>query len=145
MSDNLQYKLLSILLGVPENPKVEELKKALANALLELEQPRAEASLSASEKSGRLEKAYKAFNDHHDFRPGQLVKWKKGLKTRLYPQYDEPAIVVAILEQPYIDSKIDSSTPHFNDHLNIQLGLVMPDGQFYCYLFDSRRFEPFRD
>src|SRR5271163_3672969 len=39
----------------------------------------------------------------HNFTEGQIVKWKRGLKNRRFPDYGEPAIVTAVLPSAMCD------------------------------------------
>jgi hypothetical protein len=82
--------------------------------------------------------------EKHTFVPGQPVRWKKNLKNRRKPAYDEPAIVIELLPQPVFDTKDEgASSPYFREPLDIVLGLVDDDNELVAYHFDSRRFEPF--
>ena len=71
------------------------------------------------------------------------MKWKRDLKNRRRPAYDEPVIVIEVLRTPVFDERGESSSPYFREPLDVVLGLVDEDGDFICYHFDSRRFEPF--
>jgi hypothetical protein len=70
------------------------------------------------------------------FRPGDIVRWKVGLRNRRYPIEDEPAVVVEVLAEPVFDQDA-----YFREPLNIALGLVMDDNEFVVFYFDARRFE----
>lgn len=85
---------------------------------------------------------YKAY----DFRVGDLVMWKDGLKNKVRPALNEPAIVMAVLEEPLKDqNKQDSGTSYFNEPLDLALGLIDDDGDFIIFYYDQRRFEPYKE
>ena len=79
-----------------------------------------------------------------DLSPGQIVRWKKGLKNRRFPRYDEPAVVVEILSKPVFDEEQKGAgSSYFQEPLELRLGILDPeDGDFVIFHFDRRRFEP---
>lgn len=76
-------------------------------------------------------------------RPGMLAQWKPGMKNRRTPDYDVPMIVVEVLSQSVIDSTFESGSVYFRERLDIILGFVDEDDEFYMLHYDSRRFEPY--
>jgi len=93
----------------------------------------------------KLQTAKKSFDKVYDFKPGNLVVWKKGLKNRAKPALDEPAIVVQVLETPLKDeSKNDSGIPYFNEPLDLALGILDEDEDFIIFYYDRRRFQPYQ-
>jgi len=97
------------------------------------------------EHISRLCTARDVFDKVYDFNPGDLVVWKKGLKNKIKPALNEPAIVMQILDTPLRDQeKQDSGTPYFNEPLDIGLGLVNEEGDFAIFHYDKRRFEPYQ-
>lgn len=93
----------------------------------------------------KLQAAREAFGKVYDFKAGDLVVWKKGLKNRARPALVEPAIVMQVLETPLRDqNKNDSGTPYFNEPLDLVLGLLDEDEDFVIYHYDHRRFEPYQ-
>lgn len=76
-------------------------------------------------------------------RPGMLAQWKPGMKNRATPDYGAPMVVVEVLESPIIDSKFDSGSVYFRERLDLVLGFVDEDDEFYSFHYDSRRFEPY--
>jgi hypothetical protein len=102
-------------------------------------------SVVASERIARLKALQeKLCGEKHVFKMGQPVRWKKGLKNRRRPTYNEPAIVVKVLSEAVFDSKDEgASTPYFQEPLDILLGLLDEDDDLIVFHFDSRRFEPF--
>lgn len=91
----------------------------------------------------RLRKAWELYQRCYDFKPGDLVRWKPGLKDRKLPLADEPAIVVKRLEQPVFDATVGAGSPYFNIPYDMVLGVFDADGDFMTYHFCSERFEPF--
>ena len=84
----------------------------------------------------------------HEFKPGQLIRWKKGLKNKQSPDYGQPVIVVEVLAAPVIDKDDEhknAGTPYFREPLTIIAGEVDGDGDFFCFHYDARRFEPYTE
>lgn len=71
---------------------------------------------------------------------GDLVVWKPLLKNRVRPAYDEPAVVIEILDKPVRNTEADPSSTYFREPLDIVLGLLDDDDEILVYHFDSRRF-----
>jgi hypothetical protein len=91
-----------------------------------------------------LHERFNALIAKNVFSAGKLVQWKPNLKNRRRPAYGEPAVVVSVLPEPVAGEKDDPSTPFFREPLDLVLGLLDEDGDFLCYHFDSRRFEPYQ-
>lgn len=67
----------------------------------------------------------------YEFKSGDLVVWKKGLKNKVRPALNEPAIVMDVLTEPLKDeNKTSSGTPYFNEPLDLVLGLLDTDVRF---------------
>ncbi|NJO18620.1 MAG: hypothetical protein HC877_23705 [Thioploca sp.] len=92
----------------------------------------------------KLQATKAVFDKVYDFKPGDLVIWKKGLKNRARPALNEPAIVVAVLEKPLIDNTKEVGSTYFNEPLDLVLGLLDEDGDFITFHYDHRRFEPYQ-
>ncbi len=75
--------------------------------------------------------------------PGMLAQWKPSMKNRRSPDYGVSMVVVEVLEQPIIDTTFDSGSVYFRERLDIILGFVDEDDEFYMVHYDSRRFEPY--
>ena len=118
------------------------LRSALAAAAME-EDKDAKNSLTPNQIAKRLTEIYKVFEAKNQFSPGQLVKWKANLRNRRRPRYDEPAIVLTVLEKPICDESDEAASPYFQEPLNLALGMIDKDGDFLVYYYDSRRFEAF--
>ena len=50
----------------------------------------------------KLKELMERLDQFHNFTEGQIVKWKRGLKNRRFPDYGEPAIVTAVLPARYV-------------------------------------------
>jgi len=80
----------------------------------------------------------------HEFKAGDLVKWKEGLKNKKRPYPNQPAVVVQLLENPLIDRVgEDAGSPYYREPLDIILGLFDDDDEFLMFYYDKRRFEPY--
>ena len=93
-----------------------------------------------------LEIAYKAMKVSHNFRTGQFVRWKPGLKNKPLPAYGDAAVVIEVLTSPVFDRRggAESESPLFREPLDLVLGLFTNNNEDFQILhFDSRRFEPF--
>jgi hypothetical protein len=94
----------------------------------------------------KLRTARDVFDKVYDFKRGDLVVWKKGLRNKAKPALNEPAIVMQILDTPLRDQdKQDSGTPYFNEPLDLVLGLIDEEGDFAIFHYDKRRFEPYQE
>lgn len=79
-------------------------------------------------------------NADAEFKPGDIVEWKKGLKNKRYPAYEGVAVVIEKLEQPIYDDSDGPGSPYFREPLDLILGLNDEEGNFVLFHFDSRRF-----
>jgi hypothetical protein len=91
----------------------------------------------------QLKSVCKNFLKKESLEVGQIVKWKENLKNRKLPHKNQPAIVIAILYQPVISTDKEAGTPYFLETLDIILGIIVGDGTFLTFYYDSRRFEPY--
>jgi len=90
----------------------------------------------------RLRQAYESLNKKHTFVPGQIVRWKPGLKNRRFPAYDEVVIIIEVLETPIIDKSDEVGSQYFHEPNDIVIGTFIKENEFFCFHCDSRRFEP---
>lgn len=93
----------------------------------------------------KLQQNFTAMQETHRFKPGDLVRWKPGLKSSRFPEYGEPVIVLDVLETVVLPPEKDHGPPFFREPLDFVYGTVRPDGEFFAYHSDSRRFEPYAD
>ncbi len=78
----------------------------------------------------------------YQFKVGDIVHWKDGLKNKRIPDYKLPAIVVDVLEVPLYDEKVEVGSPYFREPLDFVLGIIIK-GDLLTFHYDSRRFELF--
>jgi hypothetical protein len=112
------------------------------------ERKKSETDLPEHEVKNRAElakKHYEVFSNQEEkqIQKGMIVQWKPGLKNRKRPRPNEPAVVIDILETPFIDLENGSGTPYFREPMNLILGLVDDDGEFIIFHYDARRFRPY--
>lgn len=110
------------------------------------------AKLSASDeiagvegRINRLRTLLDSLLEPEEFRVGDIVVWRNGLKNRAYPDYGVPAIVVEVLNPPLLDPTTDSGSVYFREPLNLRLGIADEGGDFITFLYDGRRFEHYRN
>ncbi len=93
----------------------------------------------------KLKELCSRLHTQNEFKEGDLVKWKPGLKNRNYPAYGEPVIIVSVLDSPVFDpSELTAASPYFREPLSLIVGEVV-DKDFVEYHVDARRFELFRE
>lgn len=115
---------------------LESLRKSL---------PARERDRPVGELVRNLRSAFELFTEPVDFRPGDLVCWKQGLRNKNYPKDGEPAIVIEKLAVPVYDPGTEAGLPYFREPLDLALGVVDQDGDFLIFHYDSRRFQQFSD
>ncbi|WP_226590260.1 hypothetical protein [Microseira wollei] len=116
---------------------------ALLKSLQERESIGAEKESYGEEYIAKLKTACSNFLKQESFQVGQLVKWKENLKNRKIPYKNQPAIVVAVLDDPIISNEQESGSPYFRESLDIVLGVLVDDNTFLTFYYDSRRFETY--
>ena len=98
------------------------------------------------EHINKLRSARLVFDKSYEFKLGDLVVWKKGLKNKIRPSLNEPAIVMQLLDTPLSNpNKQDFGSPYFNEPLDLVLGLINENGDFVLFHYDKRRFEPYQE
>ena len=79
---------------------------------------------------GVLRERLRRLQQPHRFQVGDLVTWKPGLKNRRVPLTGQPAVVVALLDEPLLDSEQESGSTYYRGwsvrQLDRQIG-----SQFY--------------
>ncbi len=81
----------------------------------------------------------------NSFAKGQIVTWKPGLKNRMFPDYNEPAIVTAVLPTPIFDlTETSAASPYFQEALTLVIG-IFRDDDLLEFRVDGRRFMPVAD
>ena len=88
----------------------------------------------------KLQEMYKSLTAAEpQFTPGQVVKWKPGLRNK---KATGPFVVVETLDPPRMNTEDQSGSPYFCEPLDVVLGHVDSDGDFMLYHYDSRRMQP---
>ncbi len=130
-----------------------EKKYELVKMLYELKQDQKELSafstdidIDIDEYIKKLEDNYTMYNQDNsqDIEPGVLVSWKKGLKNKTKPEYNEPAIVMEVLDTAIIDNDEASDSAYFQEKLNLKIGLLDSDNDLQIFHADKNRFKIFK-
>ena len=121
----------------------EEQKKDLIKVLLRnsLEEKRNQ-DLDNQNKVELLKRLKALYEMKNELLVGDLIKWKSQLKNKKLPEYNEPAIILEILDEPIYDTKAEIGSTYFNEKFDIKVG-VFRDNSFLTFYFDSNRFEKF--
>ena len=98
----------------------------------------------AAERARRLMELADAMDARHAFRPGQIVRWKPGLRNRTWPAYGEVCIVREVLAVPVFEAggEISATRSYFREPLTLVLGMLDDDSDLVEFYYDARRFEP---
>lgn len=99
--------------------------------------------MERNDKLNLLLKKVDILNTKHEFKPGQVVKWKKGLRNKLYPDFEQPAVVIETLSTPILIEKVNSGSPYFSEPLDLVLAILDEEDDLIIFHYDSRRFEPY--
>jgi len=92
----------------------------------------------------KLIEVYQKLLEPHEFKVGDLVKWKQGLKNKKLPYINQPTIVIQLLKEPLIDRlDEDAGSSYYREPLDIILGLFDDKDEFLMFHYDKRRFEPY--
>ena len=87
-----------------------------------------------------LKKSVEQYNQPSDFKAGDIVQWKEGLKNKKRPQYGEPCIVIEVLDKPISDHFAPIASPYYGEQLGLKLGLIGENGEFFTFYYDKNRF-----
>ena len=82
------------------------------------------------------------YKKQNDFKVGQLVKWKPGMKNRSEPKEHHFGVITKIHDPPIINSfdYVDCGSAQWGEKLTISIGIFI-DGIFLEFAFDGSRFE----
>ena len=80
------------------------------------------------------------YNEVVTFKAGNIVQWKEGLKNKRLPQYDEPCVVIEVLNEPIFDKEAPLASPYYGEKLDLKLGLLGDNGEFFTFHYDKNRF-----
>jgi len=95
-----------------------------------------------------LKDLHKKIADSQDFKIGDIVLWKQGLRNKKRPYQHEPAIVLEMLEPPIFDERQDSGSTYFREPLNMVIGIAdynekEHETSLLSFHVDKRRFQFF--
>lgn len=94
-------------------------------------------------KIKKLRDALAVYNAQNEFKVGDIVKWKPGMKNRLHPAQDELVIVAGLFSGDTIPDGIDAgvpSSPIFREPIDLQIAMIDPDdSEFMLYRINSAR------
>jgi len=75
-----------------------------------------------------------------EFQPGDIVRWKAGMKCTKRPEYRQNCVVMETFPVFSTDKRGACSTG-FREPCDVRIGILDEDNDLMIYLFDSRRFE----
>ena len=136
-----KQEITKALDGLNENDRKELIKSIISSAL---EKKETRNQLDAEETIEALKKARNNFLEKYSFKEGDIVKWKPLLKNRQTPEYNEPAIVIKVLENPIYDESEESGSTYWQEPLDLVLG-ILADGELRTFHNDSRKFQPYKE
>ena len=88
-----------------------------------------------------LLQVYERYKIKTEFRVGDIVRWKMGLKSRSVPGSDDVAIVTEVFPEPVFDPKSTSAgAPTFREPLTIRIGVLLSN-MFREFFFEGARLE----
>lgn len=89
-----------------------------------------------------LREAFARLTTNAPFEPGDIVRWKEGLRNKTLPEKDGVAVVVEVFPAVYepLDSGTYLGSRYFGEPYDCKLGVV-GGGKFMIFHYDSRRFE----
>lgn len=146
MAENNSLNLIKSLIGNLS----EEKRNEFFNKLFEKDEeniqdinPIKNNLISKEEALKQLSDSYLNYNETGDFKIGQYLKWKKGMKNRYKPEYGMPVVVIDLLKNPIVSEEEESYSPYFREKIDIVIGLIDDDDEFVFIHCDKNRFEPF--
>jgi len=124
----------------------DKLRDLLQSLQKEREKEKDQGGKTVSEKEAKairtISDRFKSYAAKPDFKVGDIVKWKAGMRNRRFPAQDSIAIVTKVYPAPIYDEKSnDSGSPQFHDPMTVILGVIDDDGDFVEFHYDGSRFE----
>lgn len=95
---------------------------------------------SAVAMAHELKELYDEFCKRHEFKPGNMVKWKTKMKNRRFPRYQDVAMFVKYLPEKIMDEEEDSGNPDWKKEYDCVIAVVNPDGKMASFIYDSELF-----
>lgn len=115
------------------------LAKAVMSSLAEDAEAGAVCKRPPELEARRIIDLFNDLNRAGQFRVGDLVTWKPGLKNGRYPEKNYPAVVTRVYEEPLTRSDMESGSNHFREPLDLVI-LVDTGDEVSEFHVDSRRF-----
>jgi len=102
------------------------------------------AELNAEARAEYLKELLASYQAQHEFKVGDLIQWKSGLRNKRFPAYGAPVIVVES-HPGRVNTVGEPSSSYFSERLDLTIATIDGDGDgdFMFYTVDSARFEPF--
>lgn len=130
---------MSKKIGIGLENMPHEVKMALLEELTDhLEQ---EEVIASENTPLNLHASLAMLGECYRFAHGDIVNFKPRFQGGGKPG---PFVVVEVLEQPIPCPETTYTSNFFGTSFDIRLGKICTDGAFRTWLFDSRRFEPYR-
>jgi len=130
------------LISEQSEPDTDKILKALLSSKLNFD-VESKSIIDVNERIEKLKLLSDNYKQHCDFKVGDIVKWKEGLKNKKLPRYKEPAIIMEILTEPLL-SDLPSATPYFREKLDIILGIITEEEELITFHYDKNRFELYK-
>lgn len=97
------------------------------------------------ERIDLLRKRLADLQNKHNFKPGDLITWKEGMRFKKFPEEGYPAIVIEVLDEPIMDTHSEPSGPYYREMFDIIFGICDDDGDFVTYYGGSRCYRPWEE
>ena len=85
-----------------------------------------------------------AYIVRENFREGDLVSWKDGMKNIKWPAYGKPAVVLEIRDGQRA-SKEDSGSCYWQEPNDVRIGILQNDGDFAGWWVDGNRLKLYEE
>ena len=86
---------------------------------------------------------FRAMQPQHQFKAGDLVQWREGLKNCKSPAYGHPAVVIEVLEGKKHDDAGNTGSGYYDELADLRISFMDGDGDFMSYGASSQRMEPY--
>lgn len=102
---------------------------------------RMEPTTETSGRATALKDALKQYQAAQKFQPGQLVKWKTGLRNRAEPKSSKVGIVLRVFDTPIRSMTSSGGSTTFNEPLSVVVGVLDNEQDLLAYHVDGNRLE----
>lgn len=83
----------------------------------------------------KLKQLTELYLSPNEFKPGDLVEWKPGLKNGRFPEYGEAVVVVEV--SPVRTSREDAGSQYYNAPADLRCGHIDSDeDRFLVFAYD---------